>query len=66
MSRPRSQRAVGVDYIAQLTGYSTSTIYHWKAAGFLPPPNARRGRQGRVVWRRDRIDQWFEEKFEQP
>lgn len=65
MSRPRAQRAVGVDYIAQLTGYSTSTIYRWKAAGLLPPPNPRR-KGCRVVWRRDRIDQWFEEKFEQP
>ena len=66
MAQLASKRAVGVDYIAHKTGYSETTIYHWKRAGYLPEPNPphRNTRHGRTVWTKDVIDTWLNTKFD--
>lgn len=66
MAQLTSKRAVGVDYIARKTGYSETTIYHWKRAGYLPTPNPphKNTRKGRTVWAKGVIDTWLNTKFD--
>ena len=65
LGQPASERAVGVDYIARKTGYSTVTIYRWLRAGHLPQPNPphRNARQGRYLWPKGVIDTWITNNF---
>lgn len=64
MGQPAHKRAVGVDYIAAKTGYTTSTIYRWMQAGFVPPPNPKRANAKRTVWAKGVIDKWLNTKFD--
>lgn len=66
LGQPAHKRAVGVDYIANKTGYSKASVYSWINTGKLPQPdpphpNARRGR---FLWRKHVIDTWLNNNFE--
>lgn len=49
-----------VSDIARMTGYSTTSIYHWQRAGRLPPEAPPRQRE----WYRRDIEQWIADNFE--
>ncbi|SDR77085.1 hypothetical protein SAMN04488539_0310 [Corynebacterium timonense] len=51
---------MGVDYIAERTGYTTAAIRHWDRAGKLPPVAPPR----RKEWFKGDIDKWITDNFE--
>lgn len=65
LGQPAHKRAVGVDYIANKTGYSTVTIRRWLHPGYLPQPNPprRNARGGRFLWPKGVIDTWITNNF---
>ena len=60
MANSHHHERVTVSDIAQMTGYSTTAIYHWQRAGKLPPVAPPR----QLEWYRRDIEQWIDENFD--
>ena len=63
MARP-VRDTVGARYIADRTGYTQRTIYHWANAGYIPGTTfTPDGKVERYQWKRRDINQWIKNKF---
>ena len=60
MGRGHHNDRVTVGDVAQMIGYSTSTIYDWQHAGKMPPPAPPR----QIEWYRNDIKKWIAENFD--